>query len=214
MAIGQRPADWAELGLKAMVFLIRATIILLALFTAAVVAYLGVFFVYRLGSYVFETFLRTPWATVVCAMTVMPRPSFPPCSPARAGILPERVTEQVERAEMPSGRVVEIKHLVTTQQDGLGRFVTRDDVVPLAVACGDIVLGLEQLAECSRCFSVVCLEHRTTCLGCGLVVCTACSVPAGEGEGRICKDCARQAAKRARIRGLLGLFWRSNDETA
>ena len=203
--MGDKPKGIPERVTAALICIIQLQLMLLAAFAAGVIAYIGVWLLLRCAAWVFEAYLRDPWVVSLGAMTIPP--SFPMGGPFGSASVPERVIEQVERALMPSGRQIEIKHLIVTQQDGLGRFVTRDDAIAFTADCGDTIRSFEQLSECSGCSAIVCKMHSCTCSACGKPFCTACTTDAETPGERICENCARKAKKKARLRWLIGLIW-------
>jgi hypothetical protein len=120
------------------------------------------------------------------------------------GPAPGRLIETVERYCLPSGKVRELRKIIGTIQDPSGIFRTQElvEVVP-ALDCSCVPHDLHDIAECTRCGSVMCAsKHSGTCPSCGQVYCTACLCEAEveDSEGvketiRVCRDCADEMAR-------------------
>jgi hypothetical protein len=122
-----------------------------------------------------------------------------------------RVIEVVERYCTPSGQIRELRRVKETVQDSQGVLRTTEVTMVLPpLACSCVPRDLNDIAECSRCLSVVCAsKHSSTCQGCGLVYCSACMaiVAVEEQQVRICKGCAEAATTPTWLKFFRGLIW-------
>jgi FYVE zinc finger len=128
-----------------------------------------------------------------------------------------RTIEIVHRYHTPSGQMREVHVQKATIEDPPGVFRTYElvEVIP-PLACSCIPHDENDIAECSRCLSVVCAsKHSGTCHACGRVYCTGClsvlEVPdtnTGKSkEVRLCKGCEAEARELPILKVLRRSLW-------
>jgi hypothetical protein len=102
-----------------------------------------------------------------------------------------RVIRLIERRTLPSGKVAEIRRVITTEVDAVGRLVTEDLMEYPPTACGCMPRDLAELYSCCRCSATCCNVHVACCAGCGRICCSRC-IKAWLEQGMtfyVCKPC-------------------------
>ncbi len=109
---------------------------------------------------------------------------------------PGRFIETIRRHRTPSGQVRELRKIVETVCDSHGVYTTYEslEVVP-PLDCSCLPESIHDVAECSRCLSIVCqTKHATTCTACGRVHCSGCmtTITVEDEEISVCRDCEKK----------------------
>jgi hypothetical protein len=115
-----------------------------------------------------------------------------------------------ERKRLPDGREIEIVHK-NLLQDSESRVANSSLRQLYTAACGCTVGSVFELVECQSDREIVCTRHAFTCQQCGLVYCLACSKV--KGNGRICRKCAKKEKQAKFWKQVVGLIWKSSDES-
>jgi len=130
-------------------------------------------------------------------------------APARPAV-PGRIIENVQRYRLPSGKIRKVRTLIRTIMDQNSIYRTRQviDVEP-PLDCSCIPDNPSHIVECTRCGSVVCQRHSSTCMVCGNVFCTGClkRITVNGISAIVCRDCALDIKSSKLLKLLIHFFW-------
>lgn len=190
-------------------FVTKSFVIILLIVAAAMFAWLGIWFIFRLGSFIFHRYLSTPWALSM---------AFPIFRPDQMNELGQPLTGQTsrrirrtERHRLPDGTIVDLTFSSNTSLTDSGDIVTEElvEVTP-GLACSDFPRDIHDIRSCMRCGVLICERHSEFCDKCGRVFCLGCvSALSVDGIGAtvLCKDCEAELTTPKWLRVIREFLW-------